>query len=87
MSGTDGAERNNASKENMKTASVKLRKKEKQGFGAWHSSDFKSVAPFGVGGSGEAERKNASKRMSIATPFCGNLEPTRMRWCINDKCF
>ena len=24
---------------------------------------------------------------SNTTPFCGNLEPTRLRWCICDKCF
>ena len=31
-----------------------------------------------------AERRSAS--MSNATLFCGNLQPTRMRWCICDKC-
>ena len=30
-----------------------------------------------------AERRSAS--MSNATLFCGNLQPTRMRWCICDK--
>ena len=32
---------------------------------------------------GVAERRSAT--MSNASLFCGNLEPTRMRWCIWDK--
>ena len=31
-----------------------------------------------------AQRRYAT--MSNATLFCGNPEPTRMRWCISDKC-
>ena len=31
-----------------------------------------------------AQRRYAT--MSNATLFCGNPEPTRMRWCMSDKC-
>ena len=49
--------------------------------GAAANADFRR--PSGASTRDVAERRSAS--ISIATLFCGNLQPTRMRWCICDK--